>query len=44
MAEKKIVTKPMITQVIGLKEVQAAFQELLKPDTRQIQMVVQCNF
>jgi len=43
MAEKKIVTKPMITRVIGLKEIQAAFQELLKPDTRQIQMVVQCN-
>jgi len=44
MAEKKIVTKPMITQAIGLKEIQAAFQDLLRPDTQQIQVVVQCNF
>ena len=43
MVEKKIVTKPMITRVIGLKEIQAAFQELLKPDTQQIQIVVQCS-
>jgi threonine dehydrogenase-like Zn-dependent dehydrogenase len=43
MAEKKIQTKPMITQIIGLGEIQAAFQELLKPDTSQVQVVVRCN-
>jgi 2-desacetyl-2-hydroxyethyl bacteriochlorophyllide A dehydrogenase len=43
MAEKKIQTKAIITQVIDLKEIQAAFQELLKPDTNQVQMVVRCN-
>ena len=43
MAEKKIQTKPMITQIIGLEEIQEAFQELLKPDTPQVQVVVRCN-
>ena len=43
MAEKKIQTKPIITQIIDLKGIQAAFQELLRPDTKQIQVVVQCN-
>jgi len=41
--EKKIQTKPMITNIIGLAEIQRAFQELLKPDTDQVQVVVQCN-
>jgi threonine dehydrogenase-like Zn-dependent dehydrogenase len=41
--EKKIQTKPMITNIIGLAEIQWAFQELLKPDTNQVQVVVQCN-
>ena len=43
MAEKKIQTKPMITQIIGLGEIQEAFQELLKPDTSQVQVVVRCD-
>jgi len=43
MAEKKIQTKPMITQIIGLGEIQEAFQELLKPHTSQVQVVVRCN-
>jgi threonine dehydrogenase-like Zn-dependent dehydrogenase len=43
MAEKKIQTKPMITQIIGLGEIQEAFRELLKPDTSQVQVVVRCD-
>jgi threonine dehydrogenase-like Zn-dependent dehydrogenase len=41
--QKKIQTKPMITNIIGLAEIQGAFQELLRPDTNQVQVVVQCN-
>ncbi len=43
LEEKKIQTKPMITRIIGLKEIQEVFQELLKPDTSQVQVVVECN-
>ena len=43
MDEKKIQTKPLITKIIGLAEFQRAFQELLKPDTKQVQVVVDCR-
>lgn len=43
MTEKKVQTKAMITKIIGLGEIQETFQELLKPDTSQIQVVVRCN-
>lgn len=41
--EKKIQIKPLITKIIGLAEIQGAFRDLLKPDTDQVQVVVQCN-
>jgi threonine dehydrogenase-like Zn-dependent dehydrogenase len=43
MGEKKIRTQPMITQIVGLGDIQEAFLDLLRPDTRQVQVVVQCN-
>ena len=43
MEQKKIATKPMITKVIGLEEIQAIFQELLKPGNDLVQVVVQSN-
>ena len=43
MQEKKIQTKPMISRIIGLPEIQGAFQELLRPDTKEVQVVVKCN-
>lgn len=43
MQEKKIQTKPMISKIIGLSEIQEAFQELLRPGNDLIQVVVQCN-
>jgi threonine dehydrogenase-like Zn-dependent dehydrogenase len=43
MDEKKIQTKPLITKIIDLSEIQEAFQELLKPDTDEVQIVVKCN-
>ena len=43
MDEKKIQTKPLITKIIGLAEIQRAFQEALKPDTNQVQVVVDCR-
>jgi threonine dehydrogenase-like Zn-dependent dehydrogenase len=43
MAAKKIKTEPMITQIIPLAQIDPAFKELLKPDTDQIQVVVECN-
>ena len=43
MQQKKIKTAPMISKIIGLSEIQGAFQELLKPENDLIQVVVQCN-
>ena len=43
MEQKKIATRPMITKVIGLEEIQPTFQELLQPDNAQVQVIVQCN-
>jgi threonine dehydrogenase-like Zn-dependent dehydrogenase len=43
MDGKKIQTKPLITKIIGLAEIQGVFQELLKPDTNQVQVVVDCK-
>jgi threonine dehydrogenase-like Zn-dependent dehydrogenase len=43
MDGKKIQTKPLITKIIGLAEIQGAFQQLLKPDTNQVQVVVDCK-
>jgi threonine dehydrogenase-like Zn-dependent dehydrogenase len=43
LRQKKIKTAPMVSRIIGLSEIQGAFQELLKPDNNLIQVVVQCN-
>ncbi|MBI5968487.1 MAG: zinc-binding dehydrogenase [Deltaproteobacteria bacterium] len=43
MQEKKIKTGPMISKIVGLSEIQEAFQELLKPGNELVQVVVQCN-
>ncbi len=43
LEEKRIQIKPLITKIIGLAEIQGAFRDLLKPDTDQVQVVVQCN-
>jgi threonine dehydrogenase-like Zn-dependent dehydrogenase len=42
MRTQKAVTKPIITKVIPLDQIQDAFQELLQPDTAQVQIVVEC--
>jgi hypothetical protein len=33
----------MVTQIIPLADIDPMFKELLKPDTDQIQVVVECN-
>jgi threonine dehydrogenase-like Zn-dependent dehydrogenase len=43
MAAKKIKYEPMITKIIPLAQIDPIFKELLKPDTDQIQVVVECN-
>ena len=43
MEAKKIKTEPMVTQIIPLADIDPMFKELLKPDTDQIQVVVECN-
>lgn len=43
MQEKRIQTKPMISKIVWLAEIQEAFQELLRPGNDLIQVVVQCN-
>ena len=40
LESKRIQVKPMISNVIPLKDIQKAFQELLKPDTTWVQVVV----
>jgi len=40
LESKKVQVKPMISEVIPLKDIQKAFQELLKPDTPWVQVVV----
>ena len=40
LESRKIQVKPMISNVIPLKDIQEAFQELLKPDTTWVQVVV----
>jgi 2-desacetyl-2-hydroxyethyl bacteriochlorophyllide A dehydrogenase len=43
LQEKKIRTRPMISKVVPLRDIQEAFQELLRPDTDLVQVIVQCN-
>ena len=43
MQAKKIRTEPMISKIVGLSEIQGAFQELLKSGNDLIQVIVQCN-
>ena len=43
MAQGRIRTQPMISRVIGLEDIDAAFQELLRPETNLIQVVVNCR-
>lgn len=43
MQGKKIRTEPMISKIVGLSEIQGAFQELLKSGNDLIQVIVQCN-
>jgi threonine dehydrogenase-like Zn-dependent dehydrogenase len=43
MEAKKIKTEPMVTKIIPLADIDTLFKELLKPNTDQIQVVVECN-
>ena len=43
MEGKKIKTDPMVTKIIPLADIDTQFKELLKPNTDQIQVVVECN-
>jgi (R,R)-butanediol dehydrogenase/meso-butanediol dehydrogenase/diacetyl reductase len=43
MEAKKIKTKPIVTKIIPLSDIDPMFNELLKPNTEQIQVVVECN-
>ena len=43
MEGKKIKTDPMVTKIIPLADIDPMFKELLKPNTDQIQVVVECN-
>jgi threonine dehydrogenase-like Zn-dependent dehydrogenase len=43
MEAKKIKTEPMVTRIIPLADIDPMFKELLKPDTEQIQVVVESN-
>ena len=40
LESKKVQVKPMISEVIPLKDIQQAFQELLNPDASWVQVVV----
>lgn len=40
LESKKVQVKPMISEVIPLRDIQKAFQELLKPETSWVQVVV----
>ena len=41
--DKKIKTTPMVSKIVNLEDIQEAFQELLKPQSDLLQVVVQCN-
>jgi threonine dehydrogenase-like Zn-dependent dehydrogenase len=43
LQEKKIQTKPMVSKIVPLAEIQEAFLELLDPRNTFVQVVVQCN-
>ena len=43
MEAKKIKTNPVVTKIIPLTDIDPMFNELLKPNTDQIQVVVECN-
>ena len=36
----KVIFKPMISEIIALEDIQSAFQQLLKPDAKWVQVVV----
>ena len=40
LERRKVQVQPMISKLIPLEDIQAAFQELLKPDTDWVQAVV----
>jgi threonine dehydrogenase-like Zn-dependent dehydrogenase len=43
MEAKKIKTAPLVTKIIPLVDIDPMFKELLRPETDQIQVVVECN-
>jgi len=44
MQQKKVQAAPMISKIVGLEEIQEAFQELLQPGSSGIiQTIVQCS-
>jgi len=43
LRKRKVQTTPMISKIVGLQEIQAAFQELLQPGSGVIQTIVQCS-
>lgn len=43
LASGEIQTKPLISKVIGLEQLDETFQELLNPENQLVQVVVKCN-
>ena len=43
LAQGRVRTRPMISRVIGLDDIDATFRELLSPETDLIQVIVKCS-
>ena len=43
LARGEVQTKPLISKVIGLEQLDETFQELLNPENQLVQVVVKCN-
>jgi threonine dehydrogenase-like Zn-dependent dehydrogenase len=43
MEARKIKVEPMVTKIVPLAQIDPVFQDLLNPNTDQIQVVVECN-